>query len=56
MDALDGMFAFCFYDQRYHKVLLARDPIGEKPLYFLHRSNQLFAFASETRTLLETKS
>ncbi len=55
LDAIDGMFAFCFYDNKKQRIILARDPIGEKPLYYLHRGSQLFAFASETRALLESQ-
>ena len=29
---LDAMFAFAIYDNRNRKILLARDPFGEKPL------------------------
>ena len=48
---LDGMFAFAVYDAREHQLWLARDPLGEKPLYVVER-NGLFAFASEVRTLV----
>lgn len=50
---LRGMFAFALWDAMRKRLLLARDPMGIKPLYY-HRSNQAFIFASEVRTILET--
>ena len=48
---LRGMFAFCLYDAKKGKVLLARDRLGEKPLY-LYESNDSLAFSSEMKSLL----
>ena len=48
LEKLNGMFAIAIYDQRKGKILLARDRIGEKPLYF-HNSSQSFMFASEIK-------
>jgi asparagine synthase (glutamine-hydrolysing) len=48
-----GMFAFAIWDAQRHRLFLARDPMGIKPLYF-HRSDQYFIFSSEVRTLLGT--
>ena len=48
-----GMFAFAIWDARQHRLLLARDPMGIKPLYYAH-SGSYFLFASEVRTLLGT--
>lgn len=43
-----GMFSFCLLDQRRGIVLLARDPMGEKPLYY-YLDQERFAFASEIK-------
>jgi asparagine synthase (glutamine-hydrolysing) len=48
---LDGMFAFAVYDTQNHTLFCARDPLGEKPLYYV-RAPGLFAFASEVRSLV----
>lgn len=50
INKLDGMFAFCFYDRKANKLLLARDHIGEKPLYYAIENNN-FAFSSEIKLL-----
>jgi asparagine synthase (glutamine-hydrolysing) len=50
---LRGMFALALWDAARKRMLLARDAMGIKPLYY-HNSNQAFIFASEVRTLLET--
>ncbi len=50
---LGGMFAFALWDAARRRLLLARDPMGIKPLYY-HQSGQTFLFASEVRTLLQT--
>jgi asparagine synthase (glutamine-hydrolysing) len=48
---LNGMFAFAIWDERHKRVLLARDRIGKKPLYFAQTRNGL-AFGSDARSLL----
>ena len=50
---LRGIFAFALWDARAHQLLLARDSIGVKPLYFTERDD-CFLFASELKTLLES--
>jgi asparagine synthase (glutamine-hydrolysing) len=47
---LDGMFAFAFYEAGNRRVLLARDPVGIKPLYVSHTPHGLL-FGSEVRTV-----
>jgi asparagine synthase (glutamine-hydrolysing) len=53
MSRLAGMFAFGLWDEPRKRLLLARDPMGIKPLYYYH-SDANFLFASEVRTLLKT--
>ena len=51
---LRGMFAFALYDSVNKKLILARDPIGKKPLYF-YWDGKKFIFASEIKAILEAK-
>ncbi len=46
-----GMFAIAVYDKKEHVLLLARDRVGEKPLYFGFTGKNTFAFASDLNSL-----
>ena len=51
VEHLIGDFAFAIWDVRERSLFCARDPIGVKPLYYLH-NERVFAFASELKALL----
>ena len=51
LDALDGMFAFAIYDERFDRLLLMRDRMGKKPLYWAEASDGALVFASEAKAL-----
>jgi asparagine synthase (glutamine-hydrolysing) len=48
---LRGMFVFALWDGRRHRLLLARDRMGEKPLYLYERDGEL-VFSSELKSLM----
>jgi asparagine synthase (glutamine-hydrolysing) len=51
VQSLTGMFALAVWDGREKRLLLARDRLGKKPLYYWRRDG-LFLFASEIKALL----
>jgi asparagine synthase (glutamine-hydrolysing) len=55
LDHLRGMFALALWDRRRRRMVLARDPLGIKPLFHTHvRVNDRLLFASELGALLAT--
>jgi asparagine synthase (glutamine-hydrolysing) len=53
--ALRGMFALAIWDANHKQLLLARDRLGKKPLFYFAGPSS-FAFASELQSLLEDPS
>lgn len=51
IEKLQGMYAFAFYHAATRRILLARDPLGIKPLYVASLADRL-VFASEVRAVL----
>jgi asparagine synthase (glutamine-hydrolysing) len=54
VDRLRGMFALAIWDERRQQVLLARDRLGIKPLYYAERNGELL-FASELKPILQLR-
>ena len=54
LQKIQGMFAFGIWDQKMRRLILARDRIGEKPLYYGWQgegNNRVFLFGSELKAL-----
>ena len=50
LERLVGDYAFAVWDGVRRRLLLARDPLGQRPLHY-HRGNKFFAFASMPKGL-----
>ncbi|MBW2031585.1 MAG: asparagine synthase (glutamine-hydrolyzing) [Deltaproteobacteria bacterium] len=51
-ERLRGMFGIAIWDERRKRLLIARDRVGKKPLYY-SQNGKTFSFASELKALLE---
>jgi asparagine synthase (glutamine-hydrolysing) len=54
VESLRGMFALAVWDERHRQLLLARDRLGIKPLYFAEVDGRLI-FASELKAVLQAR-
>tara|TARA_B100001146_G_scaffold54486_1_gene47776 strand:- start:4956 stop:6806 length:1851 start_codon:yes stop_codon:yes gene_type:complete len=52
VDHLDGMFACAIWDLKNKKLIIARDRLGVKPMYYWFKDNNLI-FASEIKSILQ---
>src|SRR5438067_855414 len=55
-ERLEGMFAIALWDRVNERLVLVRDRLGKKPLLYARLTRGLFAFASETKALLQLPS
>ncbi|HEY1402896.1 MAG TPA: asparagine synthase (glutamine-hydrolyzing), partial [Pyrinomonadaceae bacterium] len=56
VEHLRGMFAYAIWDQRKRELFIARDRLGVKPLYYVHRADGSLFFASEIKSLLAARA
>ena len=54
VDRLRGMFAFAVWDRRRRRLLLARDRLGKKPLFYAQATGALW-FGSEAKSILQDR-
>ena len=54
LEKLRGMFAFAVWDENEKELFVARDRLGVKPLYYVHKEDGSFYFASEIKALVRS--
>ncbi|HCR18615.1 MAG TPA: asparagine synthase (glutamine-hydrolyzing) [Candidatus Latescibacteria bacterium] len=52
LSLLNGMFAFAFWDKERDRVIVARDPVGQKPLFY-YSGQGSFVFSSDLASLAQ---
>ena len=52
LSKINGIFAFCIWDEKNKKAFMARDQLGVKPLFYVRKGNSLI-FASEIKSILK---
>jgi len=50
---LRGMFACAIYDKKNKRLILARDHVGKKPMYYCLKKNGSLVFGSEIKAILQ---
>jgi asparagine synthase (glutamine-hydrolysing) len=53
LDRLRGMFAFGLWDEKEQKLFIARDRMGQKPVYY-YEDNEKLIFASEIKSIFSS--
>lgn len=52
LNRLNGIFAFGIWDKTNKQLILSRDPLGVKPIYYYY-DNNIFMFSSEIKSILK---
>jgi asparagine synthase (glutamine-hydrolysing) len=56
VERLRGMFAYAIWDGRRQRLVIARDRLGIKPLYYVIKDDGSLYFASEIKALVEARA